>query len=118
MLSNRPDAAELVDAVRLHLEGELLPTLEGAQAFHLRVAINALAIVVRECRDSAALASADAAGLAALLGRAEAAENERLLVEEIREGRLGPASPGLLEYLKARTLRRLAVDNPRYRHED
>jgi aminoglycoside phosphotransferase (APT) family kinase protein len=46
----RPTAAELVEAVREHLAEVVAPELEGAAAFQLKVAGNALGIVERELR--------------------------------------------------------------------
>ena len=45
MSDQRPDARELVEAVREFLEREVQPRLEGSTAFHARVAVNVLAIV-------------------------------------------------------------------------
>ena len=47
MPTDRPNAAELVEAVREFLEDHVAPNVEGQLAFHARVAINALAIVER-----------------------------------------------------------------------
>ena len=44
---DRPDAAELVTAVREHLGEHVAPLLEGQPAFHLLVALNALAAAIR-----------------------------------------------------------------------
>jgi aminoglycoside phosphotransferase (APT) family kinase protein len=44
----RPTAAELLDAVREYLTGQVMPATSGQLAFHARVAANALAIVARE----------------------------------------------------------------------
>ena len=47
-IHGRPTAAELVDAVRAHLDDVVAPQLDGAAAFQLKVAGNALGIVARE----------------------------------------------------------------------
>lgn len=43
-----PSAAELIEAVREWLEGDVLPATEGRLQYQTRVAINALSIVERE----------------------------------------------------------------------
>jgi hypothetical protein len=49
-MTDRPTAAELAGAVREFLEAELLPTLDDRRLrFRTLVAMNALAIVEREC---------------------------------------------------------------------
>lgn len=67
----RPTAVELLDAVRDHLEHRVAPLLDGADAYQLRVARNALGIVERElfttpspepALDEAALAAAIRSG--------------------------------------------------------
>ncbi len=64
----RPTAAELVEAVRQHLVG-LAPELDGAAAFQLKVAGNALAIVEREllAQPASRLTADDEAALAAAI---------------------------------------------------
>ncbi len=96
-MAGHPSAAELVAAVRAFLAA--LP-LEGRDAFHAKVAANALAIVERELGASPPPAP---------LGLSDAE-----LSAAIRAGRLDAATPGLIDALIAATCARLAVDNPRY----
>ncbi len=96
-MAGHPSAAELVAAVRVFLAK--LP-LAGRDAFHARVAANALAIVEREL---AAPPSPAPLGL----GDAE-------LCARFRAGTLDAATPGLLDALIVATCARLSVDNPRY----
>lgn len=116
-LANKPTAADLIQAVRQHLEEKVQPKLQGSDVFYLRIALNALAMVDRELREGPALAEADRKELLALLGSDSDADAENLLLEKLKAGELDVSSSGLLDYLVARTQRRLAVDNPRYRHE-
>ncbi|WP_421120778.1 phosphotransferase [Aquihabitans daechungensis] len=69
----RPSAAELVEAVREHLADVVAPQLDGAAAFQLKVAGNALRMVERELTDrpTSSLSPAD----------------EHQLAEQIRAGR-------------------------------
>ena len=50
MASDRPDAAELLDAIREFLENDVMAATEGRVQFHTRVAINGLNMVTRELR--------------------------------------------------------------------
>ena len=106
---DRPTAAELVEAVREFLEGEVFPSLEGRRAFHTRVAVNALGMVARELelgedqrathrRDLAALGVGDEAELAAA----------------IRSGRLDDRLADVVAVLRTTVRAKLAVANPRY----
>ncbi len=116
-LANKPTAADLVQAVRQHLEEKILPRLQGSDVFYLRIALNALNIVERELREAPGLAEADRKELLALLSSADTPDAEVQLMEKLKNGKLDAGSPGLLDYLIARTQRRLSVDNPRYKHE-
>lgn len=116
-LANKPTAADLVQAVRQHLEKKVQPRLQGSDVFYLRIALNALGIVERELREGPGLAETDRKELLALLGSADTPDAEEQLMEKLKSGELDASSPGLLDYLVARTQRRLSVDNPRYKHE-
>ncbi|MEE4383865.1 MAG: DUF6285 domain-containing protein [Pseudomonadales bacterium] len=115
MSDQRPDARELVEAVREFLEREVQPKLEGSTAFHARVAVNVLAIVERELAEGAALDAGERERLVALLGEEGelGALNERL-VARIRVGELTVDDPALVAHLRATILGRLGIDNPRY----
>jgi len=47
-MQDRPNATELLGAVRAFLEADVVPQLTGRSRFHARVAANVLAIVERE----------------------------------------------------------------------
>jgi hypothetical protein len=115
MSDQRPDARELVEAVREFLEREVQPKLEGSTAFHARVAVNVLAIVERELAEGAVLDAGERERLVALLGEEGelGALNERL-VARIRAGELTVDDPALVAHLRATILGRLGIDNPRY----
>lgn len=116
-LANKPSAADLIQAVRQHLEEKVQPKLQGSDVFYLRIALNALSMVERELREGPALAEADRNELLALLGSSSDADAEALLMAKLKNGELDVSSSGLLDYLIARTQRRLSVDNPRYKYE-
>jgi hypothetical protein len=112
---DQPSAEQLVAAVRDFLERVAMPQLSGHSAFHARVAVNALAIVERQLALSAEQDAAESDRLRALLGHDGALEAQnRELCREIRAGRIGRSTPGLLEHLRATTLAKLAVDQPSY----
>jgi len=112
---DRPSTAQLVAAVRDFLEKVAQPQLSGHSAFHARVAANALAIVERELALGAEQDAAERERLRALLGGDGPLEAQnRALCREIRAGRIGLDTPGLLDHLRATTLAKLAVDQPNY----
>jgi hypothetical protein len=110
-----PSLAELVAAVRDFLEQHAMPKLEGHAAFHARVAANALAVVERQLRLGPEAEAAELERLRALLGHDGALDDQnRELCARIRTGELGLETPGLLAHLRATTLAKLAVDQPKY----
>ncbi len=125
----RPTKQELLRAVRSFLEKELMPELEGVRRFHVRVSVNALAIVLRELELEGEQRPAQHARLCALLGRSGAAPAdpraldlavealERELCMRIRAGfgEAPDARARLLSHLRATAAERLAVSNPGYR---
>ena len=115
MPTERPDARELVEAVREFVESEVQPQLEGSVAFHTRVAVNVLKIVERELELGAGMDDARARRLADLVGREGELESlVRELSEGIRTGSHDLRTPGLAEHLRATVMDKLAIDNPRY----
>lgn len=113
-MMDRPDLPELVLAVRNFLEQKAMPELKGHTAFHARVAVNALDIVLRELAHAPALAEAERKGLSAFVDGAPLADMNQALCMKIRDGALGLATPGLLEHLEVTTRGKLAVDQPNY----
>lgn len=106
----RPD--ELVKAVADFLRNDIAPQISGHAGFKLRVAINALDLVVRQLTDTSETVELE--GLKALLGEGELKELNQLLAERIRSGEIDLATPGVQEHLWQTTLAKLAVDQPNY----
>lgn len=106
-----PSAVELIEAVQRFLLETAAPALSGQAAFHAKVAANALGVVAREIAQRPSADAAEAARLAALLAPGAGAAD---LADAIREGRIGPQTPGLLAHLRATALDQLAVDQPDY----
>jgi Domain of unknown function (DUF6285) len=104
-----PSAAQLVEAVREWLEGDVVGSTSGRLRFHARVASNMLAIVERELDLGPGQARAHRERLGAL-GVADDAE----LAARIRSGelddRLGEVRAAVWETVRDK----LTVANPRY----
>ena len=114
-MQDRPDARELLEAVRGFVLNDALPALEGRARLHARVAANALALVQRELELAPASDAAERARLEGLLGRqGSLAELNAELARRIRTGELGAERPELLAHLWSTALEKLAVDNPEY----
>ena len=119
MPTDRPDAAELVSAVREHLNEKLAPSLEGQPAFHLRVAINALAIVERTMAEGESMDQRELDRLREILSETDGTQGDLLelnhqLSERIRAGEID--DPGaLLAHLRETVSDKLDLANPRYK---
>ncbi len=128
-MQDRPDARELLEAVRMFLEEQLVPVLEGTRLFHARVAANVLAIVGRELaggedalrsewrRLTRVLGAGEddaPGGGAALLAGVRALNGT--LAERIRRGDADddPWRAEVLTHLRATSAERLAIANPKY----
>jgi uncharacterized protein DUF6285 len=97
-MSDRPTAAELIEAVSEFLSTEVLPAASDHRLkFRTLVALNALAIAYRELE----------AGNNLLLGT----EERRDLVERIRAG---DVDESMLPLLKEHVADKLRVSNPAY----
>ena len=125
---DRPDAAELLEAMAAFLGEEVVPAFEGRRRFHALVAANVARILAREARLGPVHAQAEIVALWALLGRAGAppadAERGELarslateLCERIERGDAdaGAWRPRVIAYLKESIGRRLEIDNPTFR---
>jgi hypothetical protein len=115
MVQDRPSASELVDAVREFLERDVMPAVEGRVAFHTRVAVNALGMVVRELDGATELERAERARAAALLGHdGHTRDLERELAERIRAGTLTFENPQVVAHVSATVRDKLRIANPSY----
>jgi hypothetical protein len=127
---DRPDAAELLEAVAEYLVAELRPEAPREQRFRLLVAANVCAVVSRELRVGEAPLREDLALFESLLEREPAAapgdpetlrravrEAERELAARLRAGRLDDRLDQLSERLRDHVRRKLEVARPGY-HQD
>jgi aminoglycoside phosphotransferase (APT) family kinase protein len=108
-LHDAPTAAQLVEAVREFLEGDVMASAEGRVRFHARVAGRVLSQVERELAAGDAPARAHATRLAAL-GCATDAD----LAAAIRSGAFDARTPEVTAVVRAAVAAKLAVANPTY----
>jgi len=94
---DRPNAIELVQAVREFLESDVMTATEGRVQFHTRVAVNALGIVERELLESP---------------YGEWSEQDRAFDREL--GERVRAGDDVADEIRARVRRKLLVANPAY----
>ncbi len=111
-MAEQIEAQALIEAVAQFI-GEIEGRLSGREAFHAKVAANALGIVARELAQQPRVA--EVAALSEFLGHAAGVDALRAeICGRLRGGQLTPETPGLLDALLAATLAKVAVDNPRY----
>ncbi len=104
-----PTAAQLVEAVREFLEGDVAAVTEGRVRFHARVAANVCAIVERELALGPGQAEAEAARLASL-----GVPDEAVLAASIRRGDLDDRYAEVAAAVRETVRDKLLVANPRY----
>jgi hypothetical protein len=110
-----PPATELLASASHFLRDDLLPTLSGAQAFNLRVSINAIELVRREIELQDAADKREHGRLAKLLNSNAGLEEMREeLCKKIASGEITLDEPALREHLRATAIDRLAIDQPNY----
>ena len=120
----RPDAVELLSAVRDFFETEIVPTLSDARLkFRTLVAINALGILEREHQLEGGFLRAELTELSNLLERDALIPNslEELRLEVTRSNadlaeciRTGNAPAATFETLKRAAVNKLRVSSPTY----
>src|SRR5262245_56247816 len=100
MAQDRPHAPELLRAIREFLAADVLPRLEGRTQFHLKVAINSLAILEREAVLGPAADAAELSRLKALLGRdGTLAGLNAELARQLRAGERDETDTALMAHL-------------------
>lgn len=112
-LHGRPTAAELVEAVREWVDGDVRAATDGRVAFHARVAVNALRMVERELALGPAQGEAHGQRLAAL-GCSDDAD----LAARIRSGALDDRADEVRTAVAATVRAQLEVANPRWLDPD
>ncbi|MDZ7674139.1 MAG: phosphotransferase family protein [Acidimicrobiales bacterium] len=105
----RPTAAELVEAVREYLDGDVRETASGRTAFHGRVASNALGAVQRELEQGPGMVAENVARLGGLgIG------NEADMAGAIRDGRFDDRIAEVQTVVAETVVDKLRVANPGY----
>jgi Domain of unknown function (DUF6285) len=104
-----PTAAQLVEAVREFLEGDVAAATEGRVRFHVRVAANVCAIVERELALGPAQAAAAGERLAAL-----GVADDAALAAAIRAGDLDDRYAEVAAAVRQTVWDKLLVANPKY----
>jgi hypothetical protein len=118
-MADRPDAAELVEAVREFIEAEVLPAITDARLkFRVLVAANALSIAQRDVQMGDELLTEEVALLEKLTGSRTAGtarERSAALSRELaRRIRHGDVPPDALETFRRIAELKLRVASPRY----
>lgn len=112
---DKPDMADLMQAVQDFVGEEIAPRLSGHAAFSARVAGNVLALMQRELDLGPRFRAAEQARLEALLNETGTLEVlNRILCDKIAKGALGPEDEVLMDHLKRVTMGKLAIDQPTY----
>ncbi|MBI3737073.1 hypothetical protein HY256_11250 [Candidatus Sumerlaeota bacterium] len=114
-MQDPPAIAELTGAVREFLQSKEAAADSPRRDFLMRVAANVLGIVERELQLGPSADAAERMRIAALLGREGTLDElNRALCKEIRAGAIGANHPELMAHLRATTLAKLAIDQPKY----
>jgi hypothetical protein len=108
-LYGRPTASELVEAVREFLERDVADATEGRVRFHVRVAVNALAMVERELAQGPGRRAAERDRLARI-----GYDSESDLAVAIRSGDHDPEDPAVRSAIRDSVIAKVSVANPDY----
>ncbi len=106
-LHGRPTAAELVEAVREFIDGDVRENTSGSTAFHGRVAANVLATVQRELELGPAMAAEHVARLGGL-----GVGSEADLVSAMTDGRFDDRPDDLHRVVAETVVDKLRIANP------
>jgi hypothetical protein len=114
-MQDNPAPEALLDIVAEFLRERVVPETRGHTAFHLRVAINVLALVRREITMAPDMAEAERHRLIGLTGRtADLCTLNTMLSDAIATGQMAMDDAALHDHLWQTTLEKMAVDQPRY----
>lgn len=108
-----PSAAQLIEAVAGYIES-LAPSLSGRDAFHGRVAVNALRIAARELEHGPAAEARELQGLADIGFPGQLEEARRALCAAIRSSEQALENKRLADHLLRCAADRVAIEQPSY----
>lgn len=130
MMYDRPTIAELMDAIRNHLETQIIPAVHDDRKLYYQtlIAANLMKIIEREMQTGAEQLREEWTRLNFVQGvdmlypgdsnkvRDSLAERNRQLCEEIKAGRYDyqPKRAALSEHLLVTTRQQLEVSNPKF----
>jgi hypothetical protein len=131
-MQDRPTSVELLEAAADFVDRELVPAIEGARQFQVRVVANVMRIVAREIKLEDPLVRSEVKALARLLGhdaphlhslddlRAAAAGMGEELTAKIRAGEAddGAWRGEVLAVVRQSVEDKLRIANPRYLESD
>jgi hypothetical protein len=114
-MREQPSAQQLLQAVTDFLRDDALPRLDGLTAFHARVAISLLGIVIRELEHGPEADAQERASLRELMGgEGDLDALNRELCARIASGDITAQTPGVMPLLLRTGLAKLAIDQPTY----
>ena len=114
-MQDEPTPSELLNAVAEFLRNDIAPKISGAAAFKLRVATNAIDLVVRQLELSEPRAGDELTRLVKLLREnGSLVYLNRKLADSVATGAIDLQTPGLADHLWQTTMDKLAVDQPNY----
>lgn len=121
-MSERPTAAELVEAVAEFLERDIVDAdgdeLSGRVRFHARVAVNALGMVERELALGPALDEAEMQRLRGLFGDLHPDSDldtlRHALAAGVRDGSLDDRRDAIVEHIRETLRGKLEISKPGY----
>ena len=112
----RPDLPDLERAIREFRDGSTASTAgDEASRYEQRILRSLEDVVRRERESGAAMRASARARLGVLLGRDVAGEDlEAELCRRLASGGIDESNAELMRHLRAETVERLEIDNPRY----
>ena len=128
-MQDRPEAADLLDAVQELLMKEIMPKLEGDDGLSYKTLVswNMLGIIARELRTGESLANDELARLQKILGennseiaatyvekRGQIDSLNKKLVAKIRAEKISSPGNDIWEHVKQSAKEKLNVSNPRF----
>ncbi len=114
-MQDEPTPTELITAVADFLRSDISSEIGGHKAFKLRVAINALDLVIRQLALEQGSDAAEVTRLTRLMDvKGSLEELNRALAGKIASGKADLQTPGLAEHLWQTTMAKLAIDQPNY----